>query len=290
MLGQQIINGLMLGGIYVLVAVSFTLAIGILNFLNFSIPGLFMLGGMILWAAVASGTSWWLGILMGIIAASIVAILVERFSYRHADTVEPEIPLVSSLGFLILLENAILILYGSDQRSFPAILGDLNLRFGHYVIGGAQLASLIISLLLVVWLSIFLRKSNTGRKLRAIAESRETAVLLGVNVRSLVPLVFIGSAIFTALGGALFTINYLQASPFMGDTVGFKGIAAVIIGGMGSVWGAVVGGLLIGLAEVLTISHLGANMVDVVVYGFLLALLIVRPQGLLGHRTALEKL
>lgn len=290
MLIQQIVNGLMLGSIYVLIAVAFTLAIGILNFLNFSIPGLFMLGGMLLWAVVAAGLPWTLGLFAGLAAAAVVALLVERLAYRNASHVEPEVPLVSSLGFLILLENGMLVAFGSDQQSFPAIFGDLNLRIGGLVIGGAQLISLAVSLALVIWLSIFLNRSNTGRRLRAIAENRETALLLGIPISRLVPLVFVGSALFTALGGALFTINYLQASPFMGETVGFKGIAAVIIGGMGSVWGAVLGGLLIGLSEVLTIGYIGANLVDVVVYGVLLVLLIIRPRGLLGQRSMVEKL
>jgi branched-chain amino acid transport system permease protein len=150
--------------------------------------------------------------------------------------------------------------------------------------------SLVIALGVVTWLSYVLRRTNIGRQIRSVAENRDTAVLLGIDVGRLVPQIFISSALFTALGGVLFALNYLQVSPFMGESVGFKGVAAMIVGGMGSVWGAVIGGLLIGLTEVLSIRFIGADFVNITVYGLLLVLLILRPQGLLGRREIREKL
>lgn len=290
MLAQQIVNGSMLGSIYVLVAVAFTIAIGILNFLNFSIPGLFMVGGMVSWAMLAAGWHWTVAIVTALAAAAAVALLVERLSYRLMAEGDPEIPLVSSLGFLVLLENLVLIRFGSDQQSFPALIPDFNIRVAGLVIGSAQLISLLVALALVAGLSVFLKATNAGRRIRAIAESRETATLLGVNVARLIPQVFVFSAVFTAMGGILFAMNYQQASPFMGEVVGFKGVAAMIIGGMGSIWGAILGGMIIGLAEVLSIHFLGANMVNITVYGLLLVILVIRPQGLLGANLAREKL
>lgn len=290
MIAQQVINGVMLGAIYVLVGVSFTLAIGILNFLNFSIPGLFMVGGMVTWVLLKGGWHWSLAMGGALFAAALIALLVERLSYRRSRNSDPEVPLVSSLGFLVLLENLALVTVGSDQQAFPALIADFNIRFGDLVIGTAQIISLVVALLLVVWLSVMLRRTSLGRQIRSIAESRDTAILLGINVDRLIPQVFVFSALFTALGGILFALNYLQVSPFMGEGVGFKGIAAMIIGGMGSVWGAVIGGLLIGLAEVLSIRFLGADMVNIAVYGALLVLLILRPQGLFGRPPAREKL
>ena len=154
----------------------------------------------------------------------------------------------------------------------------------------AQLISLVISIALVAGLSLLLNRTSLGRQIRSIAESRETAVLLGIDVNRIIPQVFVFSAVFTALGGILFSLNYLQVSPFMGEGVGFKGIAAMVLGGMGSVWGAVLGGLLIGLTEVLSIRFLGADMVNIAVYGLLLVLLILRPQGLFGKAPSWEKL
>ena len=290
MIAQQLVNGLMLGAIYVLVAVSFTLSIGILNFLNFSIPGLFMVGGMVTWILIGKGLHWSLAILGAVAAAGLVALAVERLSYRRSQAREPEVPLVSSLGFLVLLENLALVGAGSDQQAFPALVPDFNLRIGGLVVGGAQLISLAVALTLVVTISVVLSRTSLGRQVRSIAESRETAVILGIDVGRLVPGIFILSAVFTALGGVLFALNYLQVSPFMGEGVGFKGVAAMILGGMGSIWGAVAGGLLIGLTEVLSITYLGADVVNVTVYGLLLAVMMLRPQGLFGRPPAREKL
>ncbi|MDB5558693.1 MAG: branched-chain amino acid transporter permease [Enterovirga sp.] len=290
MIAQQLVNGTMLGAIYVLVAVAFTLAIGVLNFLNFSIPGLFMVGGMGTWILMRLGWHWSVAIGGALLAAALIALCVERLAYRRSQKSDPEVPLVSSLGFLVLLENLVLATVGSDQQPFPALVPDFNLRIGGLVIGAAQIISLVIAVCLVVWLSIMLRKTSLGRQIRGVAENRDTAILLGVDVGRLVPQLFVFSALFTALGGVLFALNYLQVSAFMGEGIGFKGIAAMIIGGMGSVWGAVLGGLLIGLTEVLSISYIGADFVNITVYGLLLVLLILRPQGLLGRAAAREKL
>jgi branched-chain amino acid transport system permease protein len=290
MIAQQLVNGVMLGAIYVLVAVAFTLAIGILNFLNFSIPGLFMVGGMVSWVMLKGGWHWSLAIGAALLAAGLVALLVERLSFRRSRDSDMEVPLVSSLGFLVLLESLALVTIGSDQQAFPALISDFNWRVGGLVIGAAQVISLAVSLSLVAGLSLILNTTSLGRQIRSIAENRETAVLLGIDVDRLVPQVFVFSAMFTALGGILFSLNYLQVSPFMGEGVGFKGIAAMILGGMGSVWGAVLGGLLIGIAEVLSIRFLGADMVNIAVYGLLLLLLVLRPQGLFGKPPNWEKL
>ncbi|MGU3495660.1 branched-chain amino acid ABC transporter permease [Xanthobacteraceae bacterium A53D] len=290
MLTQQIINGLMLGAIYMLVAVAFTLAIGVLNFLNFSIPGLFMLGGMATFGFMKAGYPFFIAAAGALFISAVVSLIVERLAYRRMKTGDPEVPLVSSLGFLVLLENLVLIRYGSDQQAFPALFPDMNFRIGGLVIGIAQMVSLTISLALVAWLSWFLRTTNTGRRIRTVAENRETAMLMGINIERLVPQLFVASALLACFGGLLFAVNYQQVTPFMGEGIGFKAVAAMIIGGMGSIWGAVIGGLLIGLAEVLSISFIGADVVNITVYGLLLVILILRPQGLLGRPAAREKL
>lgn len=290
MFAQQVINGLMLGGVYVLVAVAFTLTIGVLNFMNFSIPGLFMLGGMVAWKMLALGLPWQAALLVALAVAAVASLAVERFTYRFMKGADPEVPLVSSLGFLVLFENLGVIAFGSDQQAFPAIAPDLTLRIGDLVMGAAQLISLGCAVAVVMWLAWFLRATVHGRRIRAIAEDPRTATVLGIEVDRIVPMIFLFSGVFTALGGVLFAVNYLQVSPFMGEGVGFKGIAAMIIGGMGNIWGAVLGGLLIGLTEVLSIHLLGASTVNITVYGLLLVILLVRPEGLLGGASKREKL
>ncbi len=286
---QQVINGLMIGGIYVLMGVAFTLAIGVLNFLNFSIPGIFMLGAMITWRALDGGLHWVAAIACGLATAAIASFIVERFTYRRMRGLDHEIPLVSSLGFLILFENLVLIAWGSDQQPFPAVMTDFNLRFSGLVVGVGQLTSLVLALLLVAMVSLTLKRTRIGRGIRAIAESADTATLLGVEVHRVVPILFIITGILVGVAGILFAMNYQQVSFSMGHEVGNKGIAAMVIGGMGNVWGAVLGGLLIGFVEVMAIYAFGANMADICVYGLLLLILTVRPQGLLGGSTLVRE-
>jgi len=282
MLEQQIVNGLMLGGIYVLVAVSFTLFFGCLNFLNFSVPALFMLGGFLTWALVSEGVPWPLAVLGALAVAGAASLVVERLTWRIQRGGPPLVPLVSSLGFLILFENLVLVRWGSDARALPSPFGDANWRIGELVIGLPQLAGLLLSITLVLGLQVMLRRSKLGRGIRAVAESAETATMLGVEVNRVVPRLFLLAGLFCALAGVLFALSYQLVSPYMGDQVALKGLSAMVLGGMGNVWGAVIGGLVIGLVEVLAIGIFSADHVNIVVYGILLLILVVRPTGLFG--------
>jgi branched-chain amino acid transport system permease protein len=284
---QQTISGLMLGSVYVLVALSFTLAIGVLNFLNFSIPGLFMVAGMVCWGAMQAGLPFWAAALLSLAVTVAASLVVERFTYRYmhvkyGDATEHAMPLVSSLGFLLLFENVIQLMWGSDIQSLPAIFGDSNWRIGGMVISIPQLGGLVLSLAIVFALTQLLARTDVGRGLRGISENPEAASLMGVNVPRLVPLLFAACGLLTAIGGLLFAINYLQVSSRMGEDVATKAMAAMVIGGLGNIWGAVVGGLLVGLAEVLSIHFFGSSFVKVIIWSLLVGILIVRPTGLFG--------
>jgi branched-chain amino acid transport system permease protein len=295
---QQVSNGIMLGSVYVTVAVAFTLTIGVLNFLNFTIPTLFMLAGMLAWALstwgvplVHSGPMPWQAALLFAIAVTVVAsLLVERFTFRflktkYGDATEHAIPLVSSLGFLLIIENLIRIGYGTDAQRFPGPQADMSVNIGGIFLRVPQLVSLIIVLGIVAGLNWILRHSRIGRGLRAIAENPDAANILGVQANKLVPVVFMLTGLLCGLAGVLFAINYGEVSPQMGDDIGSKAIAGMVLGGLGSIWGAVIGGLIIGLTEMLTIHFFGADTVQVAVWGLLLLTLFLRPQGLFGHHS-----
>jgi branched-chain amino acid transport system permease protein len=283
---QQLVNGLMLGSIYAMVGVALTLSIGVLKFLNFSIPGLFMIGGMVTWALVHSGMPWPLAAGGALVVAALASLVVERFTWRWMRMADEFVPLVSSMAFLILFENLAVAYWGSDLQSMPRLFASADWRIGHLVVSLPQLAGLACSIVLIFGLSLLLSRTRIGRALRTIAEDSDTALLLGVDIHRIVPLVFVISGLFAALGGILFALNYRQVHPFMGEALGLKGISAMVVGGMGNIWGAIAGGLIIGLAEVLSIDQFGADFVDIAVYGLLLAILIVRPTGLFGGASA----
>ncbi len=288
---REVVSGVMLGSIYMMVAVAFTLTIGVLNFLNFTIPSLFMLTGMVAWGLTANGYvkfaggwAWLAALAAGVATAVAASLLVERFTFRylkmkHGDAIEHAIPLVSSLGFLLIFEHLVLIALGSESERF-AIPFRADVHVANVVVGVPQIISCALAVGVVAALSFVLKSTRTGRALRTIAESPDTAALLGVEVDKIVPLVFILTGLLAGIAGALFTVNYGNVSPFMGDNIGTKAIAAMVVGGIGSVWGAIAGGLIVGLAETLSIYFFGGDSVQMVVWGLLLALIVVRPQGL----------
>jgi len=270
----------MLGSIYAMVAVALTLSIGILRFLNFSIPGLFMLGAMTVWAMVHNAIPWPLAAGAALLIAAAASLVVELFTWRRMRMAEHFIPLVSSMAFLILFEHLAVVFWGSELRTLPAVFGNADLRIAGLVIGLPQLVGLSSSLALIFALTQLLARTRLGRALRTIAEDSDTALLLGVDINRIVPVVFVVSGLFAALAGIVFALNYRQVHPFMGEMVGLKGISAMIVGGMGNVWGSIAGGVIIGLIEVMSIGYFGADVVDITVYGLLLLILFVRPTGL----------
>lgn len=280
MLGQQMVNGVMLGSVYAMVAVGLTLSIGVLNFLNFSIPGIFMLGGMITWTLINVGLPWPAALLGALAVAFAASLLVELFTWRWMRGADHFVPLVSSMAFLLLFEHLALAFWGSDMHVVPLRFSGGDWRLGGLVISIPQFSGLVCSILLIAGLSLLLKRTRLGRGLRTIAEDADTALMLGVDVNRFVPIVFVVAGLFTAFAGAIFALNYRQVHPFMGEAVGLKGISAMIVGGMGNIWGSIAGGLIIGIVEVFAIGWFGADFVDIVVFGLLLFILFVRPTGL----------
>ncbi|MDH3235107.1 MAG: branched-chain amino acid ABC transporter permease [Alphaproteobacteria bacterium] len=301
---QQIVNGLMLGGIYVMVAVAFTLIIGMLNFLNFTIPPLFMVSTMMMWATMQGGFGEAFdgaltslvgvegkliaGVVMALAVAALLSLVIERFTYRYmkakyGDATEHAIPLVSSLGFLIIFEHLVIGRWGSDSLTIASPFGNASLHIGNIQISVPQLTSLVLSLAIVFALSTMLKRTRLGRALRSIAEAPDTAALMGVEVRRIVPVVYVITGLLCALAGVLFTINYTTIDAYIGDKVATVAIAGMVLGGLGNVWGAIVGGLFVGVLEVLSIYLFGSSVEKVPIWGLLLLILIIRPTGLFGH-------
>jgi branched-chain amino acid transport system permease protein len=285
MLAQQIVNGLSLGAVYAMVALAFTLTMGILNFLNFSIPGIFMLAGMCVWAGLRAGMPLAAVLLLAVAVGALTSLLVERFTYQRMQGGNHMIPLVSSMAFLILFENSVLIAWGSDLQRVELPFRSVSVTIGSAVVSVPQIVGLIGAVGAIWALDLVLKRTRVGRGLRTIAENAETAAMLGIPVGRIVPVVFLIGGVFTALAGFTFAITYQQVHPFMGEEVALKAISAMVIGGMGNIWGAILGGLAIGIVETASIQLFGARTVDIWVYGLLLVILFFRPTGLLGGGT-----
>jgi len=300
---QQLVNGLMLGGVYVMVAVAFTLIIGMLNFLNFTIPALFMFAAVLMYATMMGQLPfgndiilsifgmeyrWVAGVVIALVVVALVSLIIERFTYRYmkakyGDATEHALPLVSSLGFLIIFEHLVVSTWGSDPLTAVSPFGMGTFSIGTIIFSIPQIVSLFLSLIVVVMLSIMLKATKLGRALRSIAEQPDTAILMGVEVGRIVPIVYVITGLLCAISGVLFTINYSTVDAYVGDTVATVAIAGMVLGGLGNVWGAIVGGLFIGMLEVMSIYIVGADFAKVPIWGLLLLLLVFKPTGLFGH-------
>jgi branched-chain amino acid transport system permease protein len=279
---QQLFNGLMLGSTYALIAIAFTLLMGILNMLNFAIGEVFMLGAILGLTFIKLGLPIYPAFLLAVLLAGVVNLVIERFSFRPLRHAPPLVPLLSTIGFSILLQNTAENLWGSERSQFPQWMEPVDFHVGPLLISSTQIIIFAVAVLLMVGLDLFIQRTRTGRGMRAVAESIETASILGVDSTRIIVITFFVTGVLAGASGILFGLSFSIVSPFMGIEPGIKGIAAMIVGGMGNLRGAIVGGIFIGITEVLSVAYFGAPAKDFAVYGALFLALIIRPQGILG--------
>jgi branched-chain amino acid transport system permease protein len=284
MLLQQLVNGLTLGAVYTLVALAFSLVMGILGILNLAVGELFMLGGYIGFAVIAGQLPLPIAILAGMLGAAVVSIVIQQTAYEPLRDASPVTPMLSTLGFSIILQNVVVNLWGSDPLQLPAELFDVRFSVGPVSIGLMQIVILVVTVLLVLAVAYVVQKTPAGRALRAVAENRDIARLLGVSVGRTTLLAFAVSGALAGAAGVLIGLHYAAITPYVGVDTGLKAIAVMVVGGVTRVWGVLLAGPLIGLAEVLTIAYGGAQMRDLIVYGLMILVLLLRPQGLAGSR------
>lgn len=282
MLLQQLVNGLTLGAVYTLVALSFSLVMGLLSILNIAIGELFMLGGYLGFTVIAAKLPLPIALLAGIVGGALVAIVIEKIAYEPLRDAPPITPLLSTIGFSIILQNVVSNVWGSDPLQLPSELFDRRIALGPADIGAMQAVVIGVTVVLVGAVAFLIQRTAAGRALRAVAENRSVARLLGVSASRITLLAFVLSGALAGAAGVLISLHYAAITPYIGVDTGLKAIAVMVIGGTTRVWGALIAGPLIGIAEVITIAYGGSQMRDFVVYGLMILILLLRPQGLLG--------
>ena len=282
MLIQQIVNGLTLGAVYTLIALSFSLVMGILGILNLAIAELFMIGGYIGFTVIVAQLPLPLAILAGMFGAAMIAIVIEKVGYQPLRNAPVITPMLSTLGFSIILQNVATNVWGSDPLQLPSEFLGSRYEIGPISIGGMQLLVLGATIVLVAVLAFVVQRTSIGRALRAVAENRDVARLLGVPADQLMMIAFILSGLLAGAAGVLVGLHYSAITPYVGVETGLKAIAVMVIGGTTRIWGALVAGPLIGIAEVMTVAYGGSQIRDLVVYGLMILILLLRPQGILG--------
>jgi branched-chain amino acid transport system permease protein len=282
MLLQQLVNGITLGAVYTLIALAFSLVMGILSILNLAVGELFMLGGYLGFAVIAGHMSLGLALLAGMLGATVVSMLIEKIAYEPLRNAPLVTPMLSTLGFSIILQNIVTNVWGSDPLQLPASLFDRRFAFGPVNVGLMQIVVIGVAIILVAAVAYLIQKTPAGRALRAVAENRDVARLLGVSAGRITLLAFALSGALAGAAGVLISLHYAAITPYVGVDTGLKAIAVMVIGGATRVWGALLAGPLIGIAEVLTVAYGGSQERDLVVYGLMILILLLRPQGLLG--------
>ena len=293
---QQLLNGLAVGGIYALVALGYTMVYGVLKLINFAHGDLFAIGAylgltLLVSCHLASVMPPWLAVLcVFVLVALMVAFigyLLERVAYRPLRNAGRLSAVVSALGASIFFENALMIIYGARVFVYPDFLRpDFTLNIVGFSIPGMRLLVIAVSVILMLGLQAFMLHTKTGSAIRAVAIDQGAARLMGINVNRIISLVFL---IGPALGGAagiLVGIYYGQIDFLMGWSYGLKAFTAAILGGIGNIPGAMLGGLLLGVVEALASAYVAVAWKDAVAFVVLILILIVRPTGLLGERTA----
>jgi len=287
MIAQQLVNGLFLGAVYALFAVGYTLIFGVLDILNLAHAAIFMLAAFATWSMLGAGLPLPLAFLLAILLAGVLGVLLDRIAFaplrrRNAGTL---IPLISSIGMAIIFGAIARGIYGVDERHFSLpLLNATPFHVGSLTFTSVELTIFASAIVLMLVLTYVMRATPLGRRIRAIAEDRVAAQLLGVNLeRAIAATFFIASALGGA-AGILTGLQYNSVTVDMGGQIELKGLAVIILGGMGSITGAVIGGFILGAVETLAVALNLSEWRDALAFGVMFVILIVRPRGIFGKR------
>ena len=286
MLEQQLVNALSLGSVYALFALGFTLIFGVLGVINLSHGAVFMVGAYAaLQVIVHFSLPLWAGLLFAFVFCGLLGLLIDFLVLKplRARNAPHLIPMIATIGVAIVINNAVQGIFGAENLRFPSgLVVEESLSLGGLHLTALELGIVLFSFVLMGLLLLALKRTQLGRALRAIAESPKAAYLVGINVEGLFYLTSFAAAGLGGLAGVLIGLYANALFPLMGQPMLHKGIAVIILGGMGDIRGALLGGLFLGFAEVLSVAYIGSTMRDAVAFGLLFLVLLLRPKGLFG--------
>jgi branched-chain amino acid transport system permease protein len=299
---QQIINGLVLGSMYALVALGYTMVYGIIGLINFAHGDVLMIGALVSWTVVtllaASGMPGWLILLVSVVCAIVICaslnFTIEKVAYRPLRNAPRLAPLITAMGMSLLLQTLAMIIWKPNPKPYPLLLPTEPINLGGPVISLTQVLILVTTAIVLAVLMFVVNKTKLGRAMRATAENPRVAALMGVRPDMVISATFVIGAALAAIAGVMWAANYGTVQHTMGFLPGLKAFTAAVLGGIGNLAGAVVGALLLGLVEALGAGYLGAltggvlgsHYADIFAFIALVLVLTLRPQGLLGERVA----
>jgi len=301
---QQVINGLVLGSLYALIALGYTMVYGVLNLINFAHGDVLMVGALAALSAIGMlhgiwpGLPGWLLLILGMLAAIPVCValslLIERVAYRPLRNAPRLAPLITAIGVSILLQTLAMMVWGRNYLTFPQLLPQAPIHLGNATITVTKIVVIMLAAVIMATLLWLVERTRLGRAMRAVSENPRVATLMGVNPDAVIAMTFAIGAALAAVAGVMIESSYSVAHFYMGFTPGLKAFTAAVLGGIGNIAGAMVGGIVLGLIESLGAGYIGdltggvfgSNYQDVFAFIVLCAVLILRPPGLLGKRVA----
>ncbi|MBC8647198.1 MAG: branched-chain amino acid ABC transporter permease [Thermoanaerobaculia bacterium] len=287
---QQIVNGLSLGSIYALIALGYTMVYGVLRLINFAHGDVYMLGAYAgyylsrkLKADEPSIPAALLVMLGAMLICAVIGVIIERFAYRPVRRAARLTLLITAIGVSLLIENAAQLVFGPDPKFFPSLAPHTDFLVAGVRVTSEQLTVIAVSFLLMILLRLFILKTRTGKAMRAVSFNLDAAKLMGISTDRIIAVTFALGSALAAAAGVLIGMQIPKIDPLMGIIYGLKAFVAAVLGGIGNVPGAVLGGLLIGTSEVMVVGYLSSTYRDAIAFGILILVLILRPQGILGR-------
>lgn len=280
---EQLINGLNLGSIYALMALGYTMVYGIAKMLNFAHGDIIMVGAYTLSLVMTNlGMPPVVAILASVIVCSALGVTIEKIAYKPLRNASPLTVLITAIGVSYFLQSVALLIFGSNKRKVDSAITIPGIKIGALELTGESIVTLGVTLLIMIGLTLFIKKTKMGKAMLAVSEDKGAAQLMGINVNQTISITFaIGSAL-AAVAGVLFVSSYGFVGPYTGSLPGIKAFVAAVLGGIGSIPGAMLGGILLGIIESLSKAYISTNLSDAIVFAVLIIVLLVKPSGLLG--------
>ena len=279
---MQFINGLNIGSIYALIALGYTMVYGIAKLINFAHGDVIMVGAYISFISMKFGLPWWLAVIISIVACAILGVVMEKVAYKPLRNASRISLLITAIGISYLLQNLFQLIFGANPQPYHAFITLPALNLGGISIQANYYITFSVSVLLMILLTLFVNKTTMGKAMRAVSEDEGAAKLMGINVDTTISLTFAIGCALAAIAGILYANCYPMINPTLGSLPGIKAFIAAVLGGIGSIPGAVLGAFILGMVEAMTKAYISSQLTDTIVFAILILMLVFKPAGILG--------
>ena len=279
---MQFINGLNIGSIYALIALGYTMVYGIAKLINFAHGDVIMVGAYISFISMKFGLPWWLAVIISIVVCAILGVVMEKVADKPLRNASRISLLITAIGISYLLQNAFQLIFGANPQPYHAFITLPALSLGGISIQANYYITFSVSVVLMILLTLFVNKTTMGKAMRAVSEDEGAAKLMGINVDTTISLTFAIGCALAAIAGILYANCYPMINPTLGSLPGIKAFIAAVLGGIGSIPGAVLGAFILGMVEAMTKAYISSQLTDTIVFAILILMLVFKPAGILG--------